>query len=383
MTRWLVLFIILFHFSANAQEYDLHAYVLRHAKEIDSSSHNFSGLNFLDTILQNKRIVLLGESSHGTEEYSQVKLQLIQYLHEKLGYNVLLFESPMMPGTYVNIAADSITSSQLVANTIQSVWHTNTVSRLFDYIREKNICFSGFDPQFLPSPYSRLLVSNLFGNDPVIRESWLMLEQKLSATFHHPNEYLSQKKAFASSYAQLNEQLNQRNLYPTQLWMRQMTAVSTGYYLNITKGTQRDRDMAKNIQWLADSLYPHEKIIVWAHNTHIDKMSTTRKREMGKLLDTQFGKQLFVIGLYMANGKTALNNREIISVKEPLPGSIEEALLKTGNKRAFIETKDPLFDKLLPTWHWGKDRQYLRLSESYDAVILVNGVKPPSYIQFP
>jgi erythromycin esterase len=380
MAKWLVSLIVFFHCSVSGQQYDLNSYVLQHAKEIDSSSPGFFGLNYLDTILQNKRIVLLGESSHGTEEYSQVKLQLIRHLHEKLGYNVVLFESPMLPGTYVNLAPDSIASSQLVVNTLQ-LWHTNTVSNLFDYIRAEKICFAGFDPQFIPSPCSQKVISTLFENEPAIKETWLALEQMISAAFRHPGEYLSRKKEFAARYTQLNEQLGQINLSPAQQWMRQITAISAGYYRNIAKGEQRDRDMAKNIQWLADSLYPNEKIIIWAHNTHIDKMSATRKKEMGVLLDIQFGEQLFAIGLYMANGKTALNNREVITVKQPLEGSIEEALLNTGLKKAFIETRDPVFDKLVPTWHWGKDRQYLRLSQSYDAVILVNGVRPPDYIQ--
>jgi erythromycin esterase len=43
-------------------------------RELNPAGDAYHGLSFLDTLLKDKRIVLLGESSHGTEEYSQVKL---------------------------------------------------------------------------------------------------------------------------------------------------------------------------------------------------------------------------------------------------------------------------------------------------------------------
>lgn len=53
----------------------------------------YSDLAFLQPILADKRIVSLGEASHGATEYNSVKVRLIKYLHEKLGYNVIAFES--------------------------------------------------------------------------------------------------------------------------------------------------------------------------------------------------------------------------------------------------------------------------------------------------
>ncbi|MFD2878068.1 erythromycin esterase family protein [Paenibacillus rhizoplanae] len=38
---------------------------------------------------------------------------------------------------------------------------------------------------------------------------------------------------------------------------------------------ERDRVMAGNVAWLANTAYPEEKIILWGHNYHIRKHNST------------------------------------------------------------------------------------------------------------
>ncbi len=47
----------------------------------------------LNESIKDKRIIALGESLHGVKEYNTTKIELIQYLHEKEGFNVLAIES--------------------------------------------------------------------------------------------------------------------------------------------------------------------------------------------------------------------------------------------------------------------------------------------------
>jgi len=53
----------------------------------------FADLEALKPLLQDKRIVYLGESSHGAAQYNSAKTRLIQYLHQELGFNVIAFET--------------------------------------------------------------------------------------------------------------------------------------------------------------------------------------------------------------------------------------------------------------------------------------------------
>src|SRR5262245_18908899 len=53
----------------------------------------FQDLQFFRTVLQNRRIVQLGESGHGVAEFNHAKVRLIKFLHEQLGYDVIAFDS--------------------------------------------------------------------------------------------------------------------------------------------------------------------------------------------------------------------------------------------------------------------------------------------------
>src|SRR5687767_4638080 len=79
------IFLFLIALSANAQDKNLEVYVQQQVKDMGDARTGQVNFGFLDSVLSEKRIVMLGESSHGTEEYSLLKKQLIQYLHEKLG----------------------------------------------------------------------------------------------------------------------------------------------------------------------------------------------------------------------------------------------------------------------------------------------------------
>lgn len=366
------LILLLISLTTTAQENNLTTTIQQHARELSTTSPNFKGFFFLDTMLQNKRIVLLGESSHGTEEYSQTKLQLIQYLHKKLGFKVLLFESPMTNTTYTNIATDTATK-ELVRNSIQSFWHTATVARVFDYVKKSNMQVGGFDPQYMRSPYPALLYTHAFSDQPAIRNTLLQLDSRIAETLAQPRQFLSLKDSLSTAFAAVNNQLTTLQLSPLQQWIKQMITTNISYYARIEEGDQRDSCMAKNIIWLAEH-YPNEKIIIWAHNTHIDKNPGHRKM-MGKLLAAHFKGQLYAVGLYMINGTTALNNGKPITIKEPYKGSLEMALAARGFKSAFIETKHPAFDRRMPTLHMGKEKQVLNPQKSFDAVILINGVR--------
>jgi hypothetical protein len=56
-------------------------------KLISITDNNTYDLSYLDTILKEKQVVMLGESAHGIEEYSLVKYRIIKHLHEKLNFN--------------------------------------------------------------------------------------------------------------------------------------------------------------------------------------------------------------------------------------------------------------------------------------------------------
>jgi len=47
----------------------------------------------LDKIPENNEILLLGESTHGTEEFYQIRSDITKHLVENYDYNIILFET--------------------------------------------------------------------------------------------------------------------------------------------------------------------------------------------------------------------------------------------------------------------------------------------------
>src|SRR5687768_10891849 len=69
------IFLFLIALSAKAQDNNLELYVQQQVKDMGDFRTGNVNFGFLDSVLGNKRIVMLGESSHVTEEYSMLKKQ--------------------------------------------------------------------------------------------------------------------------------------------------------------------------------------------------------------------------------------------------------------------------------------------------------------------
>ncbi len=110
----------------------------------------YADLEFLRSVLDGRRLVQLGESGHGVAEFSQAKVRLIKFMHERMGFDVLAFES----GLFECYMANQLTGSgaQMMSSSIFGVWFTEDVKALFEYIKqtqqtEHPLILAGFDTQ--------------------------------------------------------------------------------------------------------------------------------------------------------------------------------------------------------------------------------------------
>ncbi|MFJ5565508.1 erythromycin esterase family protein [Lysinibacillus xylanilyticus] len=388
-------------------------------------STKFEDLEMLKPLLHDKRIVFLGESSHGSAEYSLAKTRLIQFLHQEMGYNVLAFESGMGNAMNAQGQIDKQTAKQTMKDAIFGVWWSKETLPLFEYAKktqqtDKPLKLAGFDIQQqgaftngewlqnseLTKQFSEVeeqLVDWSFGTDlkgyqkakPSIIEVYKQVksqvqlkEKELKAAY--PSEphivklmdrTLTDRIRLANEYVELSIQSNidlEQNKYDSFLKTMEW----------------RDQSMMENLLWLAEEIYPTEKFIVWAHNDHIRKAqsevmgSPYPVKLMGERLPDIYKKYSYVLGLYMTSGETANNMGEPMAVLPTVKGSIEDIVSSSNKPYTFIDMRNRqnergnswMFEPRL-SYSWGMIQESLVPRDQYDGLLLIDKVSKPHYIK--
>jgi erythromycin esterase len=396
-------------------------WVREHARPIRSlGAQDFTDLRFLAPLLQGKRIVQLGESGHGVREFNMIKVRLIKYLHEELGYDVLAFESSLFECDRAGRAAASLATAELMRGCIFAVWHTEEVLQLFEYVKRtqgtaRPLLLTGFDvqsstkrvterPVFLrriiatiDSAYAQRVyqadsafVASGLGNYDYAREArdrlvplydslaaWLRTNQRtLDPRFREDPAAPILARQTAASLAVLVEQL----------------AAGPG-----GQGTEhRDRGMADNLDFILNELHPGKKVIVWGHNFHLRHGGrggpgvpdhATALRTMGTYVAARHRSELYTIGLYMYRGSATYNNRVAYAVAPATEGSLESILHRSRWRYAFVDLsraeRSPGTEwmfRSIAAKEWGVRPQLLVPRDEYDAILFIDRTWPPSYV---
>lgn len=400
-----------------------------HHKKLRSLTYDkdFSDLDFLQEELKGKRIVQLGESSHGTREFNQIKVRLIKYLHERLGYNVIAFEASTI-GCYLHdqrLSETNETSETAVSRScIYGVWHSKEVQALFDYIAStrktsRPLILAGFDIKgssqydakesvfpWLLSELSRM--TNETKNEVVPLLNEIDALERLSKDCYKANpgqdcqhfKSSFQKKAaelelLRQDYQTYLEQLGDkatRQHFMALLTLSSLHArlfVAADAYQTVARYPSRDRGMADNLTQIAKHVYPQEKIMVWAHNAHITKNPPKfgQADSMGQFLHDSWQDQLYTIGLFMLRGETAKNDRTMVSVLPPQNDSLEKYASSLQLAALFLPIPNTNQASLGDDWMHRETNQYVwgsiltrdTLSRAYNALIVIDHSSRPEY----
>jgi len=128
---------------------------------------NFS---FLDSIAVTKRIIWLGESDHRIEDFNELKIDIIKYLHEKHGYNVVVFESGFATCNLSNLVKNSLSSIELLSHSLIGVWRTNSLCDFMQYIKDHDVKLAGMDPNNSALLLNAELYSEIINNKALAAE---------------------------------------------------------------------------------------------------------------------------------------------------------------------------------------------------------------------
>lgn len=390
----------------------------------------FDDLSFLQPLLLDKKLVYLGENTHGAAEYNSAKTRLIQYLHQELGFGVLAFESGMGNAAAAYAKAESNTPEQTMKQSIFGVWWSKEILPLFDYIKQslstdKPLILAGFDMQ-IQSPYSEFVSEWVGSIDRKLAERFAKAEEELAdwSFGSDENGYAAAKPGLLETYGDMmtfikdhaetlqaaypdNPQLirlTQRVLDNRIQVVNEYAEASIRSNIGMEKGDLepfletmriRDRMMADNLTWLAEDVYADKRMIVWGHNDHIRKQNEAVMNSpysglklMGDLMPERLRKSSYVIGLYMAQGTAANNMGAPYEVLKPQAGSIEHILRQAGHPYTFVDLKyrkdgpgtSWMFEPRL-SLDWGLMPESFIPRDQYDGLLLIETVSPPAYIR--
>ncbi|WP_249660773.1 erythromycin esterase family protein [Lysinibacillus fusiformis] len=407
-----------------------HAYSLTSIQPEKASSQKipstkFEDLAMLKPILHDKRIVFLGESSHGVAQFNLAKTRLIQFLHQEMGYNVLAFESGLGDVMNAQGKIDKQAALQTMKDAIFGVWWTKETLPLFEYEKttqatEKPLVLAGFDIQ-----QQGAFTNGDWLQNPQLAQQFSDAEKQLAewSSSKDLKGYQKEKTAIINVYKQVQAQVQTKEkelqkAYPNELQIVklmertladrirladeyvELTIQSTiemeqnKYESFLTTMEWRDQAMMENLLWLAEEVYPTEKFIVWAHNDHIRKAqsdvmgSPYPVKLMGERLPDIYKKYSYVLGLYMTSGETANNMGEAMPVLPPIKGSIEDIISSANQPYTFIDLSNRqnergnswMFEPRL-SYSWGVIQESFVPRDQYDGILLIDKVNKPTYVK--
>ncbi|HEX2285707.1 MAG TPA: erythromycin esterase family protein [Mycobacterium sp.] len=347
----------------------------------------------LDKLIGDARVVLIGESSHGTHEFYWARAEITKWLIESKGFRGVAAEADWPDAyrvnRYVRGIRDDATAEQALRGFQRFptwMWRNTVVCDFAEWLREHN---SGIDHERQAGFYGldlyslhrsmQEVIGYLESVDPAAAErarhryscfdhassdddgqaygfsaafgagqsceqqaiDQLLAVQRESVEYVRRDGLLAEDEAF---YAERNAQ-TVRN---AEVYYRTM------FSGRVNSWNLRDEHMADTLSALLEHLdyegTKQSRIVVWAHNSHVGDARATEVYADGQTTLGALARQLYpdstrLIGLSTYTGSVTAASRwggiaERKTVRPGLPNSLEELLHETGKDALFVAMRD-------------------------------------------
>ncbi|MBU2019897.1 MAG: erythromycin esterase family protein [Bacteroidetes bacterium] len=348
----------------------------------------------LDLTFEKVTLIGLGESTHGTSEFTIIRGELFKYLVENHNYTVFFLEADFNACSRVNryIHGADDDSKEALNEVRLWPWFTQELLNLIEWMRSYNqkndniLKFVGCDMQLIVD--DRLELKRLFSDNPKYSE---FASQLPDLNFDTQDSMIIRSKqkewlVFAHNFFKSFPEQETLMISSVSQWFED--AIHEGYKENF-----RDSCMAKNI---ADYLEkrPSVKGVYFAHNGHVGKIAhkylnlNEQTKKAGHFLDERLKDNYYAIALEFNKGSfNAINYRngehvmESFSIKKNHRKSLSHIVLGKEDKIKYL-TNIPNFQHLRINSIgsvYGKSKsgykiyRYRKLElNHYDAFIVIN-----------
>jgi len=253
---------------------------------------NFSDLLFLKKSLQDAEIVLLGEQQHGDGATFMAKSRLIKFLHQEMGFDVLIYESGLFDCSCLwdTLKREEIFNPDIFSDALFSFWcQSEETQPLLNYIIEKvntkneleiNGCDLQFSGKITGSERKEQLINYFNEYKEFDKDKYKNFFESLDGFWkvHYGKINLSKQNELLYEIKDLNSLITKKGTLSRKdsIFDRYLSNIHDYYRYKLKfKGNSlaqiniRDSVMANNIIWLKSNFYRNRKIIIWAANSHI------------------------------------------------------------------------------------------------------------------
>jgi erythromycin esterase-like protein len=327
------------------------------------------------------RVVLLGESTHGTSEFYRARAAITRRLIENHGFNIVAVEGDWPDiariDDYVRHQAPRPRRGDVFARFPTWMWRNLEVLQFADWLRHHNATlapdrqtsFNGLDVYSL-SESMHAVLNYLSRVDPAAAIAARQRYGCLTPWQDNPAEYgravLHGGRGTCEdrAVAQLRDLLAKRLDYVRadgEAWFdatqnaRIVRAAERYYRAMYRSSTEswnlRDRHMFDTLQALMTHYGDGGKAVVWAHNSHVGNAAATAmgwqgEFNIGELCRTAYGEDAVLIGFGTDTGTVAAasdwgGEMEVKTVQPARPDSYEHAFRQTGQMRTLTDWRAP------------------------------------------
>jgi len=350
-------------------------------------------LDAVRPLIGDARIVSLGEATHGTREFFQLKHRMIEYCVSQLGFTIIGFEAEYGATLAVNdyVLHGKGNATDVVAGMGFWTWNTEEVVALVEWVRtwnathDRKVKFHGFDMQSSPASGMHLLtylervaphlaavceqniapLASAYAADDLRLMPAIVRDQASAQLATVLDAFTTQRADWISRTGETEWHLARQSAIVLDQFAR-INAMDNET-LNWAKSWRfRDRCMAANVRTLLDAEGPKAKAVLWAHNGHVQRSPSVffkviELTNMGSHLHTMFGAEMVVIGF-------AFNQGSFQAVDEtgklrdhtvpPAPeGFVDAALAATGLPLLALDLANMPPDGPVAKWLAGKPSQ--------------------------
>nr|WP_250811378.1 protein-L-isoaspartate(D-aspartate) O-methyltransferase [Neorhizobium tomejilense] len=326
-----------------------------------------------------RRVVLLGEASHGTAEFYRARAAITRHLIVHRGYTIVAVEADWPDAAKVDRYVRHRPASEREEPPFQRfptwMWRNTEVRALTEWMREHN---AGLDAMEERAGFYGLDIYNMSGSIGAVLDYLDRVDPQAAAvarerygclTPWQQNPATYGRAALSRGYAECEQAVidqcqallrrrldyanNDGDAFFDAAQNARLIASAERYYRIMYYGgaeswNLRDTHMFETLRHLLDAKGPDAKAIVWAHNSHIGDARSTdmgairNELNIGQLCREAFASEAALVGFGTHTGTVAAahdwdGDMQVMRVNPSRPDSYERLCHEAGKNRFLLD----------------------------------------------